>query len=129
MSKGTKKIEAVLNEAGFETVRLDRSKVTKDPIWYCKVGSKNVNAVMPGGCDSPMRDAIEEEFKRITGDYPQFCFSGWGQELTAGEQAAIDNKNLSDKEFLQEIVDKVVSYGLRAQAISMLETAPDKGAE
>lgn len=129
MGNGVKVIEQALNEAGFETVRLDRAKVTKDPIWYCKVGSKNVNAVMPGGCDSPMRDAVEEEFKRITGDYPQFCFSGWGQELTAGEQAAVDNKILSDKEFLEEIVGQIITFGLRAEAIAMLEAAPDEGEE
>lgn len=86
----TKDLERALNEAGFETVRLDKASVTDGPIWGCKIGLKpGKSVVLPGGCDAPMRRAVEEAFLRITGQEADFCFSGWGEELTKDEKAVL----------------------------------------
>lgn len=60
-------------------------------IWFCKIGG-DVGDGLPMGADGPMRDAIEEAFEKLTGKRPQFTFSGWGQELTEGERAVVENR-------------------------------------
>ncbi|MAI35032.1 MAG: hypothetical protein CMM07_25620 [Rhodopirellula sp.] len=83
-------IENALNDAGFETVRIDKASVRDGPIWTCKIGLKEgTSAVLPGGCDFPMRSAVEAEFKRITGHDCDFNFSGWGGELTKLEKEIV----------------------------------------
>jgi hypothetical protein len=39
-----------------------------------------------------MRDAIREAFHALTGKWPDFLFSGWGQRLSESEQAVVDNR-------------------------------------
>ena len=39
-----------------------------------------------------MRQAVEEAFKQLTGDWPEFIFSGWGAELTEAELAVVENR-------------------------------------
>ena len=41
---------------------------------------------LPMGSDSPMRRAIIDAYVRLTGKEPEFCFSGWGAELTEIER-------------------------------------------
>ena len=114
-------VEKVLKDNGADVVRLDRAAVHDDPIWYCKVGSRNISAVLPGGSDSPMRDVVEEEFKRITGDYPQFCFSGWGQALNEGELAAVQERNPVYADMVDEIVEKVCRNGMAEIVLEKLQ--------
>lgn len=84
-------IENVLNEAGFETTRLDETSVRDGSIWECKVGIRpGQKVILPGGSDFPMRDAIEKAFKDVTGLDAEFCFSGWGAELTQSEKNVLD---------------------------------------
>jgi len=55
-------------------------------IWECKIGSaENI----PPGSDFPMREAVREAYKKITGKYPDFLFSGWGAKLSEDEKACI----------------------------------------
>jgi hypothetical protein len=56
-------------------------------IWECKIGE--VEGI-PYGADFPMRRAVEEAYKRITGQAPDFIFSGWGAELTDMERQIVD---------------------------------------
>lgn len=61
------------------------------PIWECKVGMLG-DAIMPDGCDFPMREAVRSAYARIVGAEPQFCFSGWSASLTEGELAVIEDR-------------------------------------
>lgn len=63
-------------------------------VWYCKVGDAD-RAALPNGADLPMRKAVEEAFRQLTGDYPRFCFSGWGQTLTEPELAVVEDREPS----------------------------------
>lgn len=64
----------------------------KKKIWECKIGEVEAKYLEPGS-DSPMRRAIEKAYKELTGQEPEFIFSGWGGELTPGERRALKNEN------------------------------------
>lgn len=60
-------------------------------IWECKIGE--VDGVhLPPGSDSPMRAAVYEAYKRLTGKEPNFIFSGWHSQLTEEERAVVENR-------------------------------------
>ena len=61
-----------------------------DPTWGCKIGVTGVHS-LPGGCDLPMRVAVEAVFKSVVGVEAEFNFSGWGETLTPSERAVVDN--------------------------------------
>ncbi len=83
-------IQKLLEDEGFDVVRLDKPTKRDGPIWECKIGLKKGTIVaLPGGCDFPMRVAIEKAFEDITGLEADFCFSGWGAELTEGEKSVL----------------------------------------
>jgi len=67
---------------------------TPKNIWACKIGEID-SAKLPKGSDAPMRKAVEEAYWRLTGEYPDFIFSGWGAELTESERAAVPADRLS----------------------------------
>lgn len=67
-----------------------------DAIWSCKIGETD-RVLLPDGCDSPMRDAVHDAFKQITGHAPHFILSGWGAELTEPERAAVENREPSEE--------------------------------
>ncbi len=84
-------LEKILTEGGFDVVRLDRASERDGAIWGCKIGVKpGQKVILPGGSDFPMREAVEEAFERITGIEAEFCFSGWGEELTEGEKSVLE---------------------------------------
>lgn len=58
-------------------------------IWYCKIGE-----AMPivDGADLSMREEISSAFKMVTGQEPDFIFSGWGAELTESERAVVEDR-------------------------------------
>lgn len=61
-----------------------------DPaVWYCKVGEFPRDQ-LPEGADSPLRQAVEIEYERLTGQPPQFTFSGWGAALSPTERAEVE---------------------------------------
>jgi hypothetical protein len=56
-------------------------------IWTCKIGG---DVSLPSnGADFPMRMAIEEAYRKLTGKDSEFNFSGWGGELTESEEDAV----------------------------------------
>jgi hypothetical protein len=57
-------------------------------IWSCKIGEVDAD-LLPDGADFPMRIAIAEAYRRITGKEPNFIFSGWGAELTNPERCVV----------------------------------------
>ena len=60
-------------------------------IWYCKIGTLGDHE-LPPGADSPMRQAAQGAYTQVTGQDPDFCFSGWGADLTEGEGAVVKRK-------------------------------------
>jgi hypothetical protein len=73
-------------------MEIDMSEELKpQTVWFCKVGV--LGAVdLPRGADNPMRNAICDEFARVTGKDAEFCFSGWGQRLSELELAVVENR-------------------------------------
>lgn len=65
-------------------------------IWSCKIG-ETCPANVPHGGDLPMRQAVEDAYRALTGDLPDFCFSGWGAELTESERAVVEKREPSDE--------------------------------
>jgi len=57
--------------------------------WTCKIGEHDFDQ---HGADSPMRDAVTEAYRKVTGQEPVFVFSGWGGELTEIERAVVENR-------------------------------------
>lgn len=53
-------------------------------VWGCKIGVSDRSA-LPDGADSPLRQAVEDAYRELTGRNADFCFSGWGEELTPAE--------------------------------------------
>lgn len=60
-------------------------------IWECKIGECDHDK-LPCSAGLPMRTAIAEAYKRITGEDCLFLFSGWGAELDEYERAVVNNK-------------------------------------
>ena len=60
-------------------------------IWTCKIGIRT-DARLPGGADEPMRIAVARAFKDVTGLDAEFCFSGWGTELTTTEERVVEER-------------------------------------
>ena len=65
-------------------------KRNEKDVWACKIGFTDGNT-LPSAADVPMRVAVEEAFFKLTGRYPDFIFSGWGETLTEGELAVLEN--------------------------------------
>ena len=61
-------------------------------IWTCKIGEK-FHRNLPSGADAPMRNAVRKAYLELTGEEPDFIFSGWGGSLTKGERTVIDATN------------------------------------
>jgi len=49
----------------------------KPEYWVCIIGSTTRDK-LPHGADSPMRDAVQDTFKELTGGENENCWSGWG---------------------------------------------------
>lgn len=59
--------------------------------WGCKIGETDA-ARLPSGADAPMRRAVEHAYEELTGEPPEFVFSGWGEELTEAERAVVEDR-------------------------------------
>ena len=60
-------------------------------IWQCKIGEHD-GSRLGGGMDLPMREAVRRAYKEITGEEPDFIFSGWSAKLTEPERAVVENR-------------------------------------
>lgn len=74
-------------------------------IWTCKVGGEAAN--LPKGSDLPMRQAVSAQFLALTGDYPVFCFSGWGGELDDADRAVVEDRDPTEAEYGRWVSDEV----------------------
>lgn len=66
--------------------------IPKKECWHCIVGA-TTRSKLPHGADLPMRQAVAEAFHKLTGEWPEAIFSGWGQEFSEVQQAIIDKKD------------------------------------
>lgn len=71
----------------------------EESIWSCKIGGTGCD--LPGGADNQMRDAVADAFREVTGVEAQFIFSGWGEELTEEERAALEDREPSAEHYAQ----------------------------
>ncbi len=60
-------------------------------IWSCKIGEIDAQ-FLPAGADFPMREAVAKAYRELTGRGADFCFSGWGAELTEVQRAVVENR-------------------------------------
>lgn len=83
-------LEQLLRDAGCEFVNLSKSSVRDGSTWECKIGiAPGTNVTLRSGCDAPMRNAVEAAFLQVTGQESEYCFSGWGAELTEQEKEVL----------------------------------------
>jgi hypothetical protein len=54
-------------------------------VWTCKIGTRE-NFFSAHGADAPMRNAVTEAYRLVTGMDPQFLYSGWGGSLDDTER-------------------------------------------
>lgn len=59
-------------------------------IWECKIGGPIGGLSMDA--DFSMRQAVAKAYREITGEYPQFIFSGWASKLTESQRAVVENR-------------------------------------
>lgn len=75
-----------LEDAG----RGETEGAANERIWFCKIGG-DVHG-LPRGADGPMRDAVSEAYRTLTGTAPRFIFSGWGGKLSEPERAVVEDR-------------------------------------
>ncbi len=66
-------------------------KIKKLQVWECKIGEVD-RKKLPKGSDGPMRQAVAMAFRKLTGEDPDFIFSGWNAELTESERDCVRGK-------------------------------------
>lgn len=60
-------------------------------IWWCKVGeAEDVGSVT--GPDLPMRAAVSDAYFALTGQRPDFIFSGWHGQLDESQRAVVEDR-------------------------------------
>lgn len=59
--------------------------------WSCQIGEVD-RAKLPGGSDLPMRQAVARAYKELTGEEPEYVFSGWGFELPERYRAVVEDR-------------------------------------
>lgn len=74
---------------------------TRGPIWECKIGTR-AGVAVPGGADFPMRRAVETAFKAVTGEWPEFIFSGWSAKLDEPEMAVVEGRRVSEAHYREK---------------------------
>ena len=84
----TPKCEACYLDVKFNNEAL-KKEIKKMKIWTCKIGEVDESELF-NGADAPMREAVEEAYKKLTGKDSDFIFSGWGSELDISEREVFE---------------------------------------
>lgn len=62
-------------------------------LWSCKVGEIDRDQLpADADADRAMRTAVEAAYRRLTGERPNFTFSGWGDQLDEPERAVVEDR-------------------------------------
>lgn len=98
-------------------------------VWDCQIGGID-RATLPRGADAPMRKAVEQAFRNLTGKDAEFCFSGWGGKLTRLQLNVVrpDEFPLSDrgKESSADMLARIgTDAQLWARAFLAMDFDPD----
>lgn len=83
-------------------------------MWHCEIGEVDCGKIPMGG-DSPMRDAVAKAFKDLTGEDDVFIFSGWGNKLSEGRRAVVENRMPDRDKVYSEILTDVPTADLIAE--------------
>lgn len=68
--------------------------------WFCEIGGVD-RAIIPYGGDAPMRQAVQNEFFDMFGEYAEVCSSGWG--LSEEMKARLSTIRNSPESVLKQI--------------------------
>lgn len=79
------------SEDGLQTIAKIEGQEPPKKVWGCKIGEVDA-AKLPRDSDSGMRRAVADMYQQLTGELPEFIFSGWGEELTEAERAVVENR-------------------------------------
>ncbi|CAB4140576.1 hypothetical protein UFOVP402_44 [uncultured Caudovirales phage] len=60
-------------------VKKSSQTIAKPRYWVCVIGETEWND-LPSGCDSPIRQATQTAFRKITGHDEKHCWSGWSAD-------------------------------------------------
>ena len=71
-------------------------------IWFCKIGQADWDK-LPKGSDYPMRQAVAACFRELTGEIPDYIFSGWNGALTEPELAVVEDRAGKEERFSVEM--------------------------
>lgn len=96
----------------------DAASIAGERIWRCKIGGRCDD--FPVGADAPMRDAIADAFKEVTGREPEFIFSGWAATLTEGERAVVENRMPDYDKVMAERGNAAGATAMRAEVLKIL---------
>ena len=58
-------------------------------VWTCTIGRRDNRPLPVGGADVTMRQAVEAAYREVTGEEPDFIFSGWSGGLTFAEEEVL----------------------------------------
>lgn len=60
----------------------------KQEFWTCVIGPADRNQ-LPFGSDGPMKRAVQSAFYDLTGENPEVCSSGWGNDSKTAAEASL----------------------------------------
>lgn len=75
----------------YEAAMAAEDEAANPATWSCKIG-ETWRSGLPPGSDGPMRNAVEAAYRDLTGEDPDFVFSGWGAKLTEHERAVAEDR-------------------------------------
>lgn len=87
-------------------------------VWSAKVGYAGE---LPAHADLPMRNAVGDAFRSLTGDWPEFVFSGWAAELTEVELAIVENREVDPSYYANERIRKAAPDLLAACEAALVD--------
>lgn len=92
----------------------DNPDQARERVYSCKIGG---TVALEPGAAGRMRNAIEQAYREITGREPEFMFDGWGDTLTEGERAVVEDRLPDPRKVLAEVDDLIE---LRQSTLSYL---------
>jgi hypothetical protein len=80
-------------------------------VWACKIGDASGSAFK----DENMRTAVVRAYEQLTGQQPDFIFSGWGGDLSEAERAVVENREPDPRKIFDDhtrIADTALEHHL-----------------
>lgn len=94
--------------------------------WSCQIG-EFPRGFIPPGSDAPMRDAVRDAYRRVTGGHePVYIFSGWGDPLAESLRAVVESRLPDIDVMLQELVEREWQLSDPESIAKILRGLPDE---